>query len=209
MLSLEGGGWHILADGLEKGGLMQHVHPALSRDISYEIDAQNIITGVDGAWDEFALENDGPGAQESLVVGEPLWSFVSGVDTISHLNAIFFWCRRNGTLFQSAFRCDALTMRRLIRMTVTPLGDGALRIENHLVEAMKRNAAEWHAHGPASGLSSRCSVCCRVQEGAAWVDAGMPPSPLGGVMQRYTICPDCKRAAADVLSEAARISRDG
>jgi hypothetical protein len=92
------------------------------------------------------------------------------------------------------YRCDSEAVKRCYTMTVTPLADGAVRVEHRLdrEEPTLRTVRVLPARrgGP---FRFRCSICCRIREDAGWTD------PFDGPTDRdlrviHTICEDCKRS---------------
>jgi DNA-directed RNA polymerase subunit RPC12/RpoP len=167
---------------------------------SYMLDRDNHIIGVDGAWDDFARENQGYDAMASAVLGKPLWKFVSGEGTRAFLGTLFFASRQNDRPFDTLYRCDSPSERRLCRMHVAPCGAGALLVDHTML------TAEAMAAPPTlfrKGPGARCAMCGAICEGDRWRD------PFDAPMREYsydrqTVCPECRAKAMASLGEAAQ-----
>lgn len=119
----------------------------------YQLNPDNLIMAVGGDWDSFALANNGRTAFTEHVLGRSLWSFVSGTEMRSYLNAVFFVCRERGKQISLPFRCDQPSVSLTLCMTVTPLQNRFLRIENQEHPcSLKTVTKEFPAH-------AGCAVC--------------------------------------------------
>lgn len=171
---------------------------------AYHLDERDVIVGVSGGWNAFADANGGEGARREAVLGEELWRFISGEETISHLNAMLFWSRRRHAAFTLDHRCDGPGVRRVSRMRVAPLKPGRLRVEHRLISerpfspgeiAMAREAAseaaarvaERDAPGFAEARGARISAAGVRAEAMARQSLPAEADPCGAS------CPVCCR----------------
>jgi hypothetical protein len=163
---------------------------------AYVVDRRDRIVEVDGDWDRFALENGGEGACARHVVGARLVDAIDGDPVRMFVVAILMRVRASGEPETVPYRCDSPTVRRHYTMTVTPLRDGAVRVE-HRLDREEPSARTVRVRTAPRGapFRFRCSVCCRIRENAGWAD------PFEGPTDRdlrviHTVCEDCKRAPA-------------
>lgn len=174
---------------------------ALGRCI-YRLDAFDRIIAVDEGWHELALSHDAPGAFAPEVLGRSIWRFVAGQETECYLNAIFFWCRRTGRSVELPYRCDTPLERRWWTMRVSGAEDYGLEIRH---EEKDRLPAPLSGLVRRSGNAARqlCSICCRGEMDGVWME-GVGYAGRRKPAEVYTVCPTCRRAAAEGLGMAAR-----
>ncbi len=168
----------------------------------YTIDAKCRITGVDGDWDAFALENDGADAVADKVIGHSLWDFVSGWDTCGFLNALFFWTRRRMEPYQTTYRCDSPLAPRMFRMTILPGPDSALTISSHELRAPGLIPRMVFVDQP-NVAEARCSMCCRVQTAGTWAEPFAIPQ-VRFADTPHLICPECRFKMPDSNRQSMR-----
>ncbi|MEP3636184.1 MAG: hypothetical protein ABJN14_02870, partial [Paracoccaceae bacterium] len=94
----------------------------------YVISSDDRIVSVSGNWDVFALDNSGPEAQAKNVVGHSLWHFVSGSETQSFLNALFFHVRRTGQPVILQYNCNSPDRFRAADMEIRLLDGQHLEV---------------------------------------------------------------------------------
>lgn len=165
----------------------------------YILDETDRLIRCGGDWDAFALQNDSKSAVAARVVGYRLWDFLADFETTSYLNGIFFWCRRRRQSFESTYRCDSPTTKRLFRMTVTPRGLGELRVEHRLLRST--DIAPFHpvlVDAAERRSGARCSICAATRYGDDWIATLTRPS-VRDFPPSYTVCPDCKAGAVETL----------
>jgi hypothetical protein len=163
----------------------------------YVVDRADRIVSVEGDWDSFALENGGATACAAHVVGGRLVDAIAGDPARMFITAILMRVRASGQAETVPYRCDSDRVRRYYTMTLTPLSGGRVRVE-HEPDGEEPGAVRVRIRPAAKGRPAplRCSICCRVREGAgeaaAWRD------PFEGEADRdlrviHTVCDDCKR----------------
>src|SRR5689334_22653245 len=92
--------------------------------VLYDLDREDRLAAVSGAWDHFARENGAPELCGSRVLGRSLWDFVCGAD-VRHWNEVLLHgVRGHGRPVAVPFRCDAPDRERRMEMQVTPLKGG-------------------------------------------------------------------------------------
>jgi len=141
------------------------VAKALPPRVSYSIDADDRIRGVDDAWLEFARLNDAPELTRAGVIGRSLWEFVTGAELRRLYGILVSRVRTDDTRIILPFRCDSPDERREMRLTISALRAGAVRFEGHLVSCRRRPwLAILHPGIPRSDLRVViCGICRRLR----------------------------------------------
>lgn len=174
-------------------------HGAPDNATWYEVDAKDRVTAVCPEWDAIAQREGGTvNARRGGVIGQPLSRFISGDVSRMYMDAALQAARVTGQPRTLRYRCDSPTKRRSLEMTLTPLGQGGVRIEHRLVEEQHRpRSLDVRTEAPSLEESSRtvwrCSVCLRLRriEGD-WQEPDAVPSTPEPVDVRYTICAGCR-----------------
>lgn len=170
---------------------------------SYVVDGQNRIVSVGSEWDQFALENDAPGATSARVIGREVWDFIEGDNTRAYLFGVLQTCRMEQQLFSILYRCDGPDMRRLFWLTVWPSPDHSLTLGSMLVHSVASHPTATAGAFDTFYDTTRCSICCAFQIGEKWIDLRTPKDP-GNFAKSYSICPSCIK---DADQEFARMRR--
>ncbi|MEZ5501851.1 MAG: hypothetical protein R3E50_04035 [Halioglobus sp.] len=169
--------------------------------IRYRVNAQDVVVEINGAWKDFAVENDQPSLGASLVLGRPIWQFIAGMELRHLYELVVARVRQKGESVTLPFRCDAPDSRRYMEMSIRPLPDNGVEYETRLLRLEQRPVAGLLAAGNerSESLLAICSWCKRVQvtEGE-WVEVEEAVSRLD-LFQRdllppitHGICPDCR-----------------
>lgn len=163
----------------------------------YWLSAGDEITGVNGAWDRFAVENGGPEAMAEFVLGRSLWDFVQGVPTRRFLSEIFHACRHSGDDFVMPYRCDGHVEERLFSLHVIPEDGSVLRVEHRLLR-MRPAFAGTLPKAVEATIYRQCSICLSCHLGEHWMAPGRLIRAPGAEVT-YVVCPAC-RAATQVTA---------
>jgi hypothetical protein len=86
--------------------------------VSYQIDSHDDVRSVSDSWTVFAVSN-GASHLAAHVVGHSLWEFVSDVTT-RQVYLDLLARVRGGRTVTFSYRCDSPSLRRFMRMTMTP-----------------------------------------------------------------------------------------
>lgn len=168
--------------------------------VTYWLDRDDRIVKVGGAWDRFALDNDGPAARADAVVGRPIWDFVVGDASRMWLESLLGYARLHDATITRRYRCDSPDVRRYLSMTVVREGRHHLRVE-HLVESVEpreRIVGIAAASNRAAGTRLRCSICGRIKGDDAWREpedaalADRPDAPRSEFTVIYSVCAECQ-----------------
>lgn len=164
----------------------------------YVLSPSGQIISVSADWDKHALRNGAPMAVSKYVLGRDWWEYVSGVQTRSYLNAIFFACRMDNQIFSIQCRCDAPDEKMLYRFTVRPQEDETLVVTHTHIRASEFHKSEFETGLQDSVETERCSVCCSFRLGENWIDPFSQPDKRY-FPQSFGVCPDCRAAAMEEL----------
>lgn len=134
-----------------------------SQVIRYAIDGMNVVSAIEGPWDEFARENDAPECRRDYVLGRTLFDFVRAADVVDIYTRLFAVVRRDRRPIEFAFRCDGPRFRREMRMYLSPLEGDGLELRTELVESTERDSQALMDRGTprTEALVRMCSYCNR------------------------------------------------
>ena len=186
--------------------------------IAYVTSSEGVIQAYGRAnWDKFALRNDAPElTQPDTLCGRSLFEFITGSQARA-AHEVAAEAVRSGRrdLVTYTYRCDAPTLRREMRMTLTPLTE-----EGRLVGLLYQSVILRETpHGPfplrerrveplaASALVVRICTYCRSVRYPPEADEDSWITPeryyeVGGseeVRISHGICPDCWTTIAEPL----------
>src|SRR5450631_2450126 len=125
--------------------------------VSYQIDGHDDIISVNSAWKAFARSNGAPHLAEQ-VVGRSLWEFVSDGTTRQVYRDLLVRVRGGRTVTFS-YRCDSPSLRRYMRMTMTP---GAQWRGLRQSDASNRASNATDVHGSRSRGVWRTPACVQL-----------------------------------------------
>ncbi|MFN0113127.1 MAG: hypothetical protein ACKVPY_00465 [Paracoccaceae bacterium] len=166
------------------------------------LDEGDRLLCVGGDWDAFAEENGGADCTGANVAGKHYFSGIEGFETRSFLNAATFAVRDRKRQFVMDYRCDSPVIRRFMRLTVSPLRHNRLlMVHDFLHEEKAGDPGPVWLFAPDAKVR-KCSVCCSVEFGEVWMDPYLSKHPRPQFVT-YTMCPKCRKHAADSLSVAS------
>ncbi len=138
-----------------------------SQVLIYRIDADGIITTVDAAWGEFAMENGAAGlAQRTL--GTPLRNHIAGEEVWHLYSALFQRIRDRRTPAEIPYRCDSPYVRRFMSLRMTPLTDNGIefRSRTERIERYETPIALLDNGTPRNDdLVTMCAWCKKIKTG--------------------------------------------
>jgi len=179
--------------------------PEYDRDphVIYAVDDKFRLVRCNGAWDTFALENNGSAVKRSKIEGVCLFAVIPG-DLSAFYDRGFATARQQGH-WDHVFDCSSARVQRRLRMTVTPFGSGFV-IRNILLKEMLAPRSEANGNFADYGrLIAMCSHCRRVENRKTntwqWVPEYIDDMPLE---IRSRLCPAC---SAYHYGEAAQSGR--
>lgn len=169
--------------------------PASISETFFRIDAKDTICDVGGAWDDFALKNQGPRALSGRVLGSNLFEHIAGDISRMYVRSIFSAVRILGRPATRPYRCDSPQQKRLMEMTVTLESTGTLFVQHQIVkvEDFVRPITFVPGSHRISETRVRCSMCNRLKLGGEWQDPDYVlkediAMPIAVV---YGVCPTC------------------
>jgi hypothetical protein len=172
--------------------------------VSWRFDGDDLLSGVGGHWNEFALANNGGGCVPPPL-GRHLADFVSGTDLCVVWKAVLGLARRERDHpLTLTYRCDAPTERRLMKATITANAGHEVDIISS-VELLRPRPAMPLLDAATANRSDEmirmCGWCARFQVDG-WVDVEvacrrlhlleLESTPLPHIT--HGICGDCKEA---------------
>ncbi|MFN2425781.1 MAG: hypothetical protein ABR587_04990 [Candidatus Binatia bacterium] len=178
----------------------------MSRDVIYRINHRDEITFVNDEYDQFALVNGGAAFASKAVLGRPLWSFVID-ETSRQIYSEAVRLVRGGRSIDFGFRCDSPARRRLMRMHMKCVENGAVEFRVRTIATEDRPAAALLRAGPASseGFLTMCGWCKKLRIGEDWKEVEEATAALNlfeaSAVPRLThgICEACSEAMVAVL----------
>lgn len=186
------------------------VHPAQPR-YRYAIDRHDLIKQVCPLWLAFARENGAPQLSHESVTGRSLWEFIDGAETKRLYQAILARVRTSILQVVLPFRCDSPTLRRHMRLEITPQPDDCIQFEGVLERAEPTTPFSLlESTFPRSHhMLTLCSFCKRVLvETCGWLEIEDAVVRLHLLEKRKvprlcnTVCPKCAAAALLVPSHS-------
>jgi|GEM_PF-4317178 len=180
------------------------------RQFIYRIDAGDILTAANDAWDEFAIENEAPYLTRQNVIGRSLWEFIAGQET-QHLYRVLFQRVRDARRsIAIPFRCDAPDCRRYMEMQMTPDDAGGITFTNRILRLEKRPPVRLLAQSaPRSpDFVTMCGWCKKVRlSDGRWAEVEEAIRVLHLFDERivpqisHGICPECQDRVLGVWGE--------
>lgn len=166
----------------------------------YAIDADDRITSVGGAWEQFALDNGAPGLRATDVIGRSLWTFTAGAEVRHVYEMLFARLRHDITSCVVPFRCDGPFALRRMELSMARAPEDGIRMAARVLRIAE--------HAPRLGLLDAgvgrgatavriCSWCKQVCVGSRWVPIELAARRMGlfegDAMPLLThgACPSC------------------
>lgn len=172
----------------------------------YTVDRNDVITSVCPLWLAFARENGAPQLSWEAVVGHSLWEFIEGEETKQLYQTALQRVRDSHTASVVPFRCDSPTLRRHMRLELTPEAEGGIQLESVLERV--EQTTQFNLLEPTFPRSQQmltlCSCCKRILvETCGWLEIDDVAVRLQlfdkdrAPRLRNSVCPDCLVAAGD------------
>lgn len=147
------------------GTTEERIMGRLNSITKYSINASDEIVAVDGDWDNFALENDSPPELLSEnILHRSFWDFISG-DALQHVYRRLFAKVRAGETLEFSFRCDSPSLRRFMKLTMTPAADSGIEFVTETSRIEEREFQNvFHVNARrADEIVVACSWCKRLR----------------------------------------------
>jgi hypothetical protein len=135
-------------------------------DISYHINAQDLIIFVNDEWSRFAIDNAGHHLVREKVLNTSLWNVISDRTTEYFYRQILRRVR-GGTTVQFRLRCDSPEILRLFEMRVSSLGRGEVEFLTRPLWMKERVAKKVFLEDTPreNNMIVACSWCNRIELG--------------------------------------------
>lgn len=168
-------------------------------DVRYRLNGRDEIEYVNEAWDAFALANGGERCASAVVLGRPLWQFVSDPTTQLLYRDILAQAR-GGRPMRFTLRCDSPSRRRRLAMEAIGGAGGQVEFRVRTLAEEERPPQTLlepdRAHSDA--LVRICGWCKRVDVDGEWHEVEGAVAKLGLFEQprlprlTHGICKDCR-----------------
>lgn len=166
----------------------------------YTVDQQDVIKSVCPLWLAFARENGAPQLTREEVLGRSLWDFIAGAETRQLYQTLLERVRASNASTVVPFRCDSPTLRRYMRLELTPEPDGSVQFDGVLErveQTVPYNLLE-QSYPRSVQMLTLCSCCKRIlMENCGWLEIGAVADRLDLLHKsiapklRHSLCPDC------------------
>ena len=132
--------------------------------IEYRIDHQGVLIHVSDSWTQFALDNGSPDLVSERVLGKPLMSFVSDLETRHLYRVILSGFAPQGVPVVLTLRCDSPTLRRFLQLIISQLPDQEIQFLSHTLRTEPRDAVPLldPSTNRSDELLRMCSWCKRI-----------------------------------------------
>jgi hypothetical protein len=156
----------------------------------YHLSYDDKIIATSDDWDRTAVEGAGRKALSRNVLGASIWSVVTGDDTRSYLNALFFLCRKTQQPVTAHYRCDTPDKAQLVAMEIAPLPGRMLQVSHLQIPDLMIEAALPLALDRKAQVT-QCSQCLRVEVAGHWQES-FPLRNAAATDVDRTVCPACR-----------------
>lgn len=174
----------------------------MESDVTYTLDASDVLIAVNDAWTAFAAANDGMPLRPPAILGRSSWDFIVDRTTILLYRRLFDRVRAGAGPVRFTFRCDAPALRRLLEMSIAMQPAGALRLVVRSVRVEDRPAVLLldPAEQRSEAVLRMCGWCKRIPDRRGrWmeIEAALP---LLGLFEHtalpatsHVMCEECHR----------------
>jgi hypothetical protein len=146
------------------------------------INRADIIEFVNDAWVRFAGECGSP-TLPHVVIGTSLWRHITGSEAVHLYRQLLAKVRETNAEVSVPFRCDSPTMRRFMRMKITPLPQGQVEFSTWIEreEPYLRSIPLLDPFAPKDQgkLLRMCSWCKKIENDGSWLEIEEAVERLG------------------------------
>ena len=158
----------------------------------YRVDRDYRIVDVGGDWDDFAIRNASDECVSKYVIGDDLFSHITGDEVKMWIEAVIQAVRITQEVIERDYRCDGPSVRRYFRLVAEPEPESVVLVSNQLTaEEPQSTSIVLSSAIENHGGTPRCSICNSVRLADKWVD----PFELGSNQEfqvRHEVCPRCQ-----------------
>jgi hypothetical protein len=155
---------------------------------------------VSDSWTHFALDNGSPHLVSERVIGRPLLKFVSDPETRHLYQILLERVRATGTPCVVTLRCDSPSLRRFLRLLMSPLSGQEIQFLSHTLRTEPRESVA--LLDPGANRSNEflvmCSWCKQIRHPQGrWIEVEEAVEQLGLFSLdtlptlSHGMCPDC------------------
>lgn len=186
--------------------------------IFYSLDQDNKIVGVGPGWNEFARANGAPELESHSLMGKPVMNYFFDEATRRLYSRLFERVRKIGQEVSFQYRCDSPSLRRFMRLTVSPGSNGGVMVlsETLAKEPREEECFQWERVPTAAQRKARlrnmvlmaaCGICSRIQiPSGSWLEIEDALASMGLTDEPWfplltpSVCPDCVASVDNVSS---------
>jgi hypothetical protein len=168
--------------------------------IEYHVDGQGLLIYVSDSWTQFALDNSSPHLVAERVIGKPLVSFISDMETRYLYHIILERVRSTEVPVVVTLRCDSSSLRRFLELVISPLPGQDIQFSSRTLRTEPREPVpllDPNTHRSDEYLRM-CSWCKRILvSDDQWVEVEEAVTQLElfhlDALPDLThgVCPDC------------------
>jgi hypothetical protein len=176
--------------------------------VKYTISADNRITNVNSAWDEFCFQNETPELRKKRVLGQPLYFYIHDTVLAELYKKLIDTVRKTQAPLEFPYRCDSPNELRYMHMRITPVPEHEILFESCLVGSAPRHPAVYYKFVADKQVDTItfCSVCNKVKVLNSWYDLTYALTAKEMFNQslplRFTagICKHCSKFLEDIFA---------
>jgi len=176
----------------------------------YRVDAENRIVSVNSDWLSFAQANGAPHLTTAAVVGQPLFRFVTGMETQHLTQLIIDRARQTRRTIAIPFRCDSPSVRRFMELVISSSTNDQVEFAGRTIREERRKGVPLF---DASVIRTNdnlivCSWCKRINLSGNWLEVELAVSQMELFnltrLPRLThgICADCAKQVRRDIDDA-------
>ncbi len=168
------------------------------KHIEYKIDGENRIIYGNEEWDSFALENYGEEIVSEKILGKNLFDYIQDI-TIKQIYLDIIEKVRQGREINIDYRCDAPTLKRLLKMYVKLENNGIVKFVSEPIQITPQQYI--YLLDPKLPKEDKpipmCSWCKRIKIETEWEDLENAINKYQLLVQdklpflTHTICEKC------------------
>ncbi len=177
----------------------------------YTLDGNDCIVSVFGAWDTFALENDGYRCTSGKVIGTHLFSHIHDNHSATAVRSLLDAARTSMKPVSIQYSCDSPNLARVAEMTMIADEDGTVIVAHHIIsEDPIRTSPKTKTildGGPLRTerpIVKRCTMCMRIDTPNGWRHmSDLEPDYTSDCRVFHAVCDDCIKHLRSGSSRAA------
>ena len=188
----------------------------LTKSCTYQIDAEDNIIFVGGAWSSFANANSGQGLLSSPPLNKSIWDFIVGLSTQYIYHTLINRVRTNRKPLTFPFRCDSPDTLRYLEMEISPGVGDSVWFRTTVKREIGPNTLPVieSSQSLEKSIIKMCSWCKLISvrnnwltlEDAIWFQGLMDAPEVPPIT--HGICPDCNHILQDEINALKRTRQE-